>query len=196
MSAPGGIPAVAGFDMATATAGDLDGLLSLVAAYHAFEGIGSTASGRAAAVAPLLACPDLGAVWSARSKGRMVGYLAVCLGYSIEFGGRDAFVDELFVTPGSRGLGIATALLREAAGAMRAAGVRALHLEVGRRNEAARRLYARAGFASRDRYHLMTLGLVPITGPTRRSAARRRSYRFRTARRPDHKQTPPPRRHG
>jgi ribosomal protein S18 acetylase RimI-like enzyme len=40
--------------------------------------------------------------------------------------------------------------------ALGAHGVKALHLEVARDNDAARRLYARAGFESRDRYSLMT----------------------------------------
>jgi hypothetical protein len=56
-------------------------------------------------VAPLLAKPEFGFILVARSGGRIVGYLAVCLGYSIELGGKDGFVDELFVAPGSRGQG-------------------------------------------------------------------------------------------
>ncbi len=155
---------MAGFGIGRATADDLEALLPLVASYHAVEGIATTAAGRAAALSPLLGGLGPGEVWAARSGDRRAGYLAVCFGYSIEFGGKDAFVDELFVAPGSRGRGIATSLLREAVGALGAAGVRALHLEVERQNAPALRLYTRAGFSSRDRYHLMSRRLGPAAG--------------------------------
>ena len=89
----------------------------------------------------------------------MVGYLALCYGYSIEFGGRDAFVDELFVLEDRRSLGIGGRLLDHARDAATAAGIVALHLEVDRENGGARRIYERRGFAARSRFHLMSATL-------------------------------------
>ena len=40
--------------------------------------------------------------------------------------------------------------------ALAQAGLRALHLEVGRGNEAAQKLYLRTGFRAREGHHLMT----------------------------------------
>jgi len=34
--------------------------------------------------------------------GQAAGYAATCSGFSIEFGGRDAFIDELHIAPGHR----------------------------------------------------------------------------------------------
>ena len=138
---------------------DLDDLLSLVAQYHAFEGIESSAESRARAVTALVADPALGRIWLIRAAGRLVGYIAVCFGYSIEFGGRDAFIDEFFIAEDARGQGIGATVLATVGDMARDEGIAALHLEVARANRRARALYARAGFAGREKFHLMTLRL-------------------------------------
>jgi diamine N-acetyltransferase len=88
-----------------------------------------------------------------------VGYLVAVWGYSLEWHGRDAFVDELFVEPGRRGRGIGSRALELAQEECRRAGIRALHLEVERPNTRAQELYRRMGFRDHDRY-LMTKVLV------------------------------------
>jgi ribosomal protein S18 acetylase RimI-like enzyme len=142
---------------------DLERLLPLVAAYHAVEGMALGAD-EAAAVDTLLADPRLGEIRLVELDGDLVGYVAVCFGYSLEFGGRDAFVDELYLAPRARGRGIGRHVLETIAAALQAAGIRALHLEVDRDNQAARHLYAKAGFAARERYHLMTRRLPKTPG--------------------------------
>ena len=71
-----------------------------------------------------------------------MGYLVVAFGYSLEFRGRDAFVDELYVAPTHRGRGLGREALRVAEPCCLEAGVRALHLEVRPGNARARGLYA------------------------------------------------------
>ncbi len=143
---------------------DLEALLPLVAAYHDFEDVGSSADGRRRAVAPLLNDPSLGAVWCIEGPQGLVGYLALCFGYSIEFGGRDAFVDEFFILPEARGQGLGGRLLEEVKAAAAGEGILALHLEVERRNEAAQRIYARHGFQSRaPRFDVAPPGRVTLT---------------------------------
>jgi ribosomal protein S18 acetylase RimI-like enzyme len=68
----------------------------------------------------------------------------------------DGFVDELFIRPPVRGRGIASEVLIALPRTLAEAGIRALHLEVDKDNEAAQRLYARARFQARERYMLMT----------------------------------------
>ena len=80
----------------------------------------------------------------------------ISFGWSIEFGGMDGFVDELYVRPGVRGRGVASEVLISLPRALADAGLKALHLEVDTDNADARRLYKRAGFSMRDGYHLMT----------------------------------------
>jgi ribosomal protein S18 acetylase RimI-like enzyme len=107
------------------------------------------------ALGGLLREPSFGRVWIIEDEGLPVGYLAVCFGYSIEFRGRDAFLDEVYVRPAARGRGLARRALEVAQAECLKAGVRSLHLEVRRGNEAARRLYRDAGFEERQSY-LMT----------------------------------------
>jgi ribosomal protein S18 acetylase RimI-like enzyme len=138
-----------------------DILAPLVRAYHEFEHVVMSDAERNAAIAPLLETESSwGRVWLIRFRSRVVGYVALCFGYSIEFRGRDAFIDELFIVPEARGQGIGGAVLallkREAA----SLGVVALHLEVARDNERAKRLYGQGGFLARERYCLMSCQLI------------------------------------
>lgn len=143
-------------ELALADPDDLEALLELVAAYHRFEAIESPPAVRRRAVVALISDERLGRIWIARCDGRAVAYLAVCFGYSIEFGGRDAFVDEFFVCAEMRGRGIGRALLDEVAQRVGESGVAALHLEVAHGNKRAKAFYAGAGFEGRERYHLMS----------------------------------------
>jgi GNAT superfamily N-acetyltransferase len=135
----------------------LDALLPLVAAYHAFEEVETSAEQRRKSVGRLLHDKSLGEIWLVRNEGVLIGYIAVCYSYSIEFGGRDAFVDEFYIASAERSKGFGGRVLMEIAALLRARGIVAVHLEVDGGNERARAAYARAGFSSRDRYHVMSL---------------------------------------
>jgi len=135
---------------------DIDVLVLLVGAYHAFEALDSTADTRREAVRRLLADPALGRIWLIRVDGRTVGYIALCFGYSIEFAGHDAFIDEFFIDENVRGRGVGRAVLEQIGTRARDHGIRALHLEVAKNNTRAQRLYAAAGFEARDKYYLMS----------------------------------------
>lgn len=112
------------------------------------------------ALARLLGDETLGRVWISEDAGRAIGYIALCFGYSLEFFGRDAFVDELYVDPAYRNHGHGAHLLAVVEAACPELGVRALHLELDHANERARNLYLRAGFADHERF-LMTRRVGP-----------------------------------
>jgi GNAT superfamily N-acetyltransferase len=103
----------------------------------------------------LLGEPEFGGVWMIDLDGTLAGYIAVLLGYSLEFGGRFGLLDELFVAANCRGMGLGRQALAFADEQCRARGWQALRLEVGRKNERAQNLYVRAGFHMHDRF-LMT----------------------------------------
>ena len=135
---------------------DLDTLLPLVAAFHNEEGITSSEDHRRAAVQPLLEGIPYGAVYLIGPARAPVGYIIVTFSWSVEFGGMDGFVDELFIRPPVRGRGIASEVLIALPRTLAEAGIRALHLEVDRDNQPAQRLYGRARFHPRERYLLMS----------------------------------------
>ena len=144
-----------------ATAQDSPRCSSLLRDFYAEEGSPCDEESEAALLA-LLHDPGLGRVFvildgddGPPGSGRAVGYLVVTFGYSLEFRGRDAFVDELYVAPLHRGRGLGREALRVAERCCREAGVRALHLEVRPDNARARRLYAGEGYGDRD-YYLMS----------------------------------------
>jgi ribosomal protein S18 acetylase RimI-like enzyme len=80
----------------------------------------------------------------------------LCRGFSIEFNGFDAFIDEFFLLAEFRGRGIGRFVLEEIKSRARSLDINALHLEVARNNERARRLYRALGFEARDKYLLMS----------------------------------------
>lgn len=139
-----------------ATPADAPKALPLVAAFHAEYGIDMTDEARADAIAPLLEGSPLGAVWLFGPTMAPTGYVIITFGWSMEMGGMDAFVDELYIRPPVRKRGIASEVLAAIAGSLSDVGVKALHLEVDREDEATQRLYSRAHFKLRDRYSLMT----------------------------------------
>lgn len=141
--------------------GDLEPLLEMMRELYLHDGTTPfDAAWHRASLAPLLADGSLGRVWVARAGGEPAGYLVVTFGYSLEFGGRDAFVDELYLREGFRGAGLGRAAIATAMEACREAGVRALHLEVERTNVAAQGFYRRLGFHDHDRY-LLTRWIGP-----------------------------------
>ncbi len=102
----------------------------------------------------LLQDPSLGRVWLIAADEQIIGYIVMCFDYSLEYGGRGAWVDEFFVRPSHRGLGIGSQALDFFVQQAKALGVTTVHLEVNHENPAIE-LYRRKGFEDHERY-LMT----------------------------------------
>ncbi len=139
-----------------ATSEDLDAVLRLVTAFHDEHDISQDASVRRDAVLPLLEGSPYGAVYLVGPTRAPIGYVILTFGWSVELGGMDSFVDEIYIRPAIRGRGLASEVISKLAATLKTTGIKALHLEVDRANDAAIRLYTRARFAPRDRYMLMT----------------------------------------
>jgi GNAT superfamily N-acetyltransferase len=102
-----------------------------------------------------LADESLGKAYLVQQEDEVLGYIILTLGYSLEYRGRDAFIDEFYIRPTHRGKGIGTQMLAFAEDACRELGVRSLHLEVDFENLDAQRLYDRVGYQRHNRF-LMT----------------------------------------
>lgn len=132
---------------------DLPVLLAYVGAYHMEARLTRETTVLAAALRPLLEPGStVGRAFLITFTGRPIGYAVLCFGYSIEFLGRDAFLDEWYIEPDYRGRGLGKQALHALLAEARAAGVQALHLEVRDDHQAARRLYAGLGFEPRRQY--------------------------------------------
>ena len=137
--------------MRVAGPADLETLLPMVREFWVIERLRFVEPEVRRALAGLLASPQHGAVIVAELQGAPIGYLVLTLGYSLEFLGRDAFIDEIYLRDEHRGKGLGDRAIALAVEKCRELGVRALHLEVDHVNPRARALYERLGFVAHER---------------------------------------------
>jgi GNAT superfamily N-acetyltransferase len=142
-----------------ALAGDVGAVVAMMRGYYEQDGYTFVEAEARAAALMLINDPSLGRLWVTCDGDSVVGYVAVALGFSFEYRGREAFVDELLIAETHRGRGLGREALELAEAWCSEAGVNALHLEVERHRENAVELYKRHGFADYGRY-LMTKWLT------------------------------------
>jgi ribosomal protein S18 acetylase RimI-like enzyme len=139
-------------------------LVGLMRAFYAESGFTLDEESAAAGFAALLADTRLGRVWllgPAAPDQPAAGYIVVTFVFAMEYGGRAAVVDDFYVRPEARGEGIGKAALAAARRACENLGMRAMRVEVGVDNTAARAVYRSAGFESLPDHGLMTVTLAP-----------------------------------
>ena len=141
---------------------DLPDLLELMREFYAESDYPLNAEHARDAFLPLLSRGELGQVWLASYDGVVAGHLVLTFVHSMEYGGRSAFIDDLYVRPMLRNRGVGKALLRYARSACEALGIRAMHVEVSRVNGPAQAIYRGVGFQSTDR-ELLTVALADPT---------------------------------
>lgn len=143
-----------------AVAADLDELIELAAEYCEADGHDFDETTVRAGFGPLLDDDRHGVVLVAvldggvesggaeggGVEGRVDGYGVVTWGWSIEIGGLDVVLDELYVRSKRRGVG--TELIRQLEAECRTRGVKRIFLETELPNDAARRLYEREGYVA------------------------------------------------
>jgi ribosomal protein S18 acetylase RimI-like enzyme len=124
-----------------------------------------------ASFAALLSNDSLGGAWIVFEEGEPAGYVVLTVRFSMEYGGFEAFIDDLFVRPGRRRRGAGRALLEALRAECVRRGVLALHVEVGHDNTAAKALYRDRGLREReDGRQMLTvrLGSMPTLAELRR----------------------------
>ena len=148
--------------MKRASLNEVHQLVTMMDEFYAEGGYPLNHQRAIAAFTTLLADDRLGYVWFIQADGQDVGYVVLTLGYSMEYGGPNAFVDDLFVRLPFRRAGLATAALTEVRAFCVERGVRAIHVETGQDNTAAQAVYRRVGFTQTDR-QLLALRLANPT---------------------------------
>jgi GNAT superfamily N-acetyltransferase len=133
--------------------------LALMRTFYTEEALDYREPRARGALLQLLAGPSHGGLWFIETGGVFIGYFVLTLGFSLEFAGRFALLDEFYVERAHRGHGIGTQALDFIQLTAESLGVAAIRLEVDRANPRARAFYQRAGFEPHDR-DLMTKSLA------------------------------------
>ncbi len=139
---------------------DVPVLTALMREFYAESGFSLSPEAASRAFTLLLGDPDRGRIFVVEAGSEPAGYLVLSLGFSMEYGGLRAFVDDFFVRPALRGRGLGATALDALRETCREHGVRALMVETGPGDHPARRVYARAGFTESGRV-LLTQRLAP-----------------------------------
>ena len=129
-------------------------LLTMMKEFYQLEQLKFNEDKLTNAVTLMLGNNDLGRIFLITSDGRFVGYSVVTFGFSLEFFGRDAIIDEIYVRENFRGKGIGSRLLKFIENLCQEEKIYALHLEVNRINTKAQDLYRRMGYKDHNRYLL------------------------------------------
>jgi ribosomal protein S18 acetylase RimI-like enzyme len=100
--------------------------------------------------AALLENENYGAVFIVFHKDVPAGYAVLSVRFSMEYGGLEGFIDDLFVRAEHRRSGLGRAVLDALFAECKQRNVVGIQVEVGSDNEAAKALYNRFGLQSRD----------------------------------------------
>jgi GNAT superfamily N-acetyltransferase len=139
------------FTCREAVAADHGRVVELLAAQLGEHSLAPARTALEAAAAALIGEPRLGRIFVAEIGGRIVGLAAMSWSFSLEHGGRAAWLDELYVVPDERGRGVGAALLEAARAAATAGGALAMDLEIEAGHERVASLYERHGFSRHRR---------------------------------------------
>jgi GNAT superfamily N-acetyltransferase len=136
---------------------EVEVLLPLVEQYWRFEAIeGFDATRMRKLLTRVLEDGNLGRAWIATVYGEPAGYLLAVYVFSLEHQGITAEIDEFFVVPAHRGLGLGHQMLAVAETHFRIEGCTNVSLQLGRSNEAARKFYRSNGFEDRAGFDLVS----------------------------------------
>ncbi len=93
----------------------------------------------------------LGKSWLIYSENEIVGYIILTFIFSFEYGGKIAFVDELFIKETARGKGIGKEAIQFIQREVPKLSLKLLYLEVEPHNENAQKLYLAHDFEFHNR---------------------------------------------
>lgn len=129
-----------------ASSADLGLLMELAAEFNSADQHPHDEERVRQAFIPLLTGDDFGVVYLIGDP--VDGYVVVTWSYSIESGGRDALLDEMYVRSSGEGLGgnALEAILE----VLRERGLSRVFLETEQHNDRVRRFYSRHGFVEED----------------------------------------------
>lgn len=139
----------------TATNSDRNLLLTLTKEFYQIEHLTYNVEVLNKCFDEIFTNDNLAIIWIIYANLEPAGYLVLTFGYSLEFHGRDALIDEFYIRENYRNQGIGKQTLEFVQTTCQNLAIKAVHLEVDHKNTRAKTIYQKAGFVEHDRY-LMT----------------------------------------
>ena len=134
---------------------ELPALLEMMREFYAQQHMRFDEAAASRAINKLLQSLEHGQIYFIFRGTDLAGYFALTFCFSLEFHGRFALLDELYLRESFRRQKLGKAVVAFAEELCKKTGARALRLEVGRENGPAQALYRAAGFEE-DARNLMT----------------------------------------
>jgi GNAT superfamily N-acetyltransferase len=135
-----------GFQIKRATPADIDSIHRLLLMQFGEHNIIVPECASEEAIAGVLQDERLGLMIVARDRSETIGMAVISFAWTLEHGGKSAWLDELFVISDRRGRGVGKALLDRVVSEVRDWGCAAIDLELDQGQVRAERPYERAGF--------------------------------------------------
>lgn len=126
-------------------------LVLMMQQFYAIDNYPMDAAKSANLCETFLADENLGRAWFIMYNGEIAGYIIITFVFSFEYGGRIAFLDELFILPQMQGKGLgkqAVDFIKQQAAPL---AIKLFYLEVENHNNAAIALYISKGFTMHNR---------------------------------------------
>lgn len=131
---------------------DISTLLELMREFYPEQQMRLDEKAATAAAKQLTNDPALGQIYLIYRGAELAGYFALTFCFSLEFHGRFALLDELYIRDSFRRQKLGKAAIIFAESVCRNEGIKALRLEVGQENIAARAFYRTGGFNQEARF--------------------------------------------
>ncbi|MGA9379416.1 MAG: GNAT family N-acetyltransferase [Phormidium sp.] len=144
----------------TATNSDRDLLLTLTKEFYQIEHLTYNVEVLNKCFDEIFTNENLATIWIICADREPAGYLVLTFGYSLEFHGRDALIDEFYIRETYRSQGIGKQTLEFVKTTCQTLGIKAVHLVVDHQNHRAKTIYQKAGFTEHERY-IMTNWIDP-----------------------------------
>ncbi len=94
---------------------------------------------------------SLGRLFLIKIQHKSIGYIVLTFGFSFEYKGKDAFIDEFYIKDEYRNKGVGKKTMEFIETIARKLDIQAIHLEVEKHNSHANNLYTKQGFMTNSR---------------------------------------------
>lgn len=133
------------------TVSDIEIIVAMMRDFYAIDGYPIDSDRSEKLFEQFIEETHLGRAWLIACDGKTVGYVILTYVFNFEYGGKIAFVDELYLSEEARGKGIGKKTIEFIKAESEKLGLKLLYLEVEDHNVNAQKLYLSAGFEFHNR---------------------------------------------